>query len=90
MSSIKEKLSAYDDVKRYMLQKGIILTCDCGRTFYKNSNWSNDNTIYAVIENEFSSIYSDKKIYREQVKQLLLEATVIDFCPFCSSKIDCE
>lgn len=83
MSFIKEKLSAYDDVKRYMLQKGILLTCDCGRVFYKSPKWSNENAIYAIIEKEFSSIYFDKNIYREQVKQLLLEGTVIDFCSNC-------
>ncbi|MBR4087483.1 MAG: hypothetical protein IKK30_06505 [Clostridia bacterium] len=84
MSLLKEQLCAYDNVKQVMIEKRILLSCDCGEIFYRNSFWADEGSIYGAIENEFSTIYSDKKIYRDQVKQLLQEASLNDVCPYCN------
>lgn len=87
MSLLKEELLAYDYVKAFLIKKRIFLTCDCGEMFYKNLRFSDEREIYAIVEKEFSNIYSDKKVYRERVKQLLQEASLNDICPYCCKKL---
>lgn len=86
MSLLKEEYMAKDNVRDFLLRQRILLMCDCGKLFYKNSKFSDEGIIYAIVENEFSKKYSNKKIYRGQVKQLLAEATLNDSCPDCYKK----
>ena len=86
MSLLKDEYMAKDNVRDFLLQQKILLRCDCGKLFYKSPNFSDERIIYAIVEKEFSKKYSNKKIYRDQVKQLLAEATLNDFCPDCYKK----
>ena len=86
MSNLKNKLEAYEDVKQFMLKKGFLSTCDCGRVFYANPQRCDNNMIYGAVENAFCAIYSDKTIYRDSVKKLLDEGSIVSECENCGKK----
>ena len=84
--AMNDLLEIKENVKQEMFNKGIIKTCSCGQKFYRNPYYSDDSMIYGCLEKVFASVYSDKALYRNAIKEILDETFIGDSCDNCGDK----
>ena len=87
MSIIKEHFDLEEEIKKIMVDKNIIVSCDCGRK--TGLSIFEERRIYAIVTSELKRVHGKNIDFDEChsiIKKLINENYLSDECEYCGYK----